>query len=277
MLQNNAPPQNTILRTKGNFLQKGPAVCDKACGKGRIYLCEQTAFPEQGHFFRKGGKPELLQLLANSLRTDFLNQRRIGAESRPCFGVNRKAKLRGKAHTAQHPQGILLKALCRLPHAADHACGNILLPMEGVAKALLGVIGNGVHGKIAAEQILIQLFGEGDLVRMAAVGIFAVDAIGCDLIIFMMQDDGNRAMLDARIKGMVEDGLGFLGQGGGGDVPILRHAPQNGIADTAPDDIRFVTALIQFIQNPDRVLRNGNIQLLQGFSSFSEIFAFIIP
>ena len=112
---------------------------------------------------------------------------------------------------------------------------------------------------------------------MAAVGIFAVDAIGCDLIIFMMQDDGNRAMLDARIKGVVEDGLGFLWQGGGGDVPILRHAPQNGIADTAPDDIRFVTALIQFIQNPDRVLRNGNIQLLQGFSSFSEIFAFIIP
>lgn len=76
------------------------------------------------------------------------------------------------------------------------------------------MIGNGVHGKIAAEQILIQLFGEGDLVRMAAVGIFAIDAIGCDLIIFMMQDDGNGAMLDARIKGMVEDGLGFLGQGG---------------------------------------------------------------
>ena len=144
--------------------------------------------------------------------------------------------------------------------------------MEGVAKALLGVIGNGVHGKIAAEQILIQLFGEGDLVRMAAVGIFAIDAIGCDLIIFMMQDDGNGAMLDARIKGMVEDGLGFLGQGGGGDIPILRYAPQNGIADTAPDDIRLMTALIQFIQNPDRVLRNGNIQLLQGFSSFSEFF-----
>ena len=33
-----------------------------------------------------------------------------------------------------------------------------------------------------------------------------------------------------------------------------------------------MTALIQFIQNPDRVLRNGNIQLLQGFSSFSEFF-----
>ena len=119
--------------------------------------------------------------------------------------------------------------------------------MEGIAEAFVGVIGNGVHGEVTAKQVFCQVFCEGDLVGVAAVGIFPIYTVGGHFVVFLVEDDCDGAVLDAGVEGVVEEGLRFFRQGGGGDIPVLGDTSQNGIADTAADDISLVAAFIQFI------------------------------
>ena len=116
--------------------------------------------------------------------------------------------------------------------------------MKGIAEAFFGMVGDGIHGEIPTQEVFRQVFGEGDFVGMAAVGILPVYAVGCHFIVFFMQHNGDGTVLDACVEGMVEKSFRFFRQGGSGDIPVLGDTAQNGIADTAADDIGFVAAFV---------------------------------
>ena len=87
------------------------------------------------------------------------------------LSVDAEGQPRRKTQCAQHPQGILRKALRRIADAADHAAAQVVLPAEEVCHGARCVGRHGVDRKIAARQIGCQLAQKVDPVRMAATQI----------------------------------------------------------------------------------------------------------
>ncbi len=95
---------------------------------------------------------------------------------------------------------------------------------------------------------------EDHLLRMAAVQILPVDPVGGDLIarqlLVLPHQNGDRAVLYARVDGPAEQGLHLLGLGGGGDVPIPGLPSQQRVPDTAAHRIGLEAGLLQGPQDP---------------------------
>ena len=148
-----------------------------------------------------------------------------------------KAQLGGKPQAPQNPQGVLGEAAGRLPHAAEQPGGQILLAVEQIHQAPLGMPGHGVDGEIPAGKVVLQAAGKGHGIRVAAVGIGPVAAEGGDfngVVPGGHPGDGavGRAGLHQALPGKA--GLCLLGQGAGGDVPVRGRLAQQGIPHAAP-------------------------------------------
>ena len=118
---------------------------------------------------------------------------------------------------------------------------QVRLSVEGVIHRPSKVCRHGVDGKIPAGQIFCQIRGKRDLFRVAVVGVSAIPAEGSGLHFALLTADGHRTVLQSRGNGPVAENLhGLLRQRGGGDVPILRHAAQQAVPDTAAYAVRLM-------------------------------------
>ena len=84
---------------------------------------------------------------------------------------------------------------------------------------------------------------------MAAVFVFSIHTVGRNLKAFLVQHDGYGAMLDSGVDGATEQLLYLLRSRRGGDIPVLRGSPQNGIPHTAAYHIGFESGRLNSFYN----------------------------
>ena len=105
-----------------------------------------------------------------------------------------EARLGGKAHGAEYPQRVLVKAFFGLAHAAYHALLHILPAAEQVKYIPAEVNAHRVHREVAAFKVALYIAHEGHAVGAAVVGIVAVAAVGGDLHLFAVNYHSQRAV-----------------------------------------------------------------------------------
>ena len=130
------------------------------------------------------------------------------------------------------------------------------------------VISHGIYGKIPAFQILLQAGRKLYLCGVAAILIFSVYTIGGYLKPLPSHHHRHRSMLNPGIDTAGKQSLHLLRPGGGGNVPILRLTPQNGIPYTPPHRIRLKAGSFNSVNNLFRSFRYFNMNIfLHGFLS----------
>ena len=153
---------------------------------------------------------------------------------------------RGEPQRPHDAQGVLVKALVRVAYAAQDAPAQVVPAAVQVGDIPPHIHGHGVHRQIAARQILRQRVGKVHGVGTAVVGVGAVGAEGGDLHGEAVLPDGDGAVAQAGGDTVSrKQGGHLLRSGGGGHVPILRHAAQQGIADAAAHGVGRKTGLLQ--------------------------------
>lgn len=159
-----------------------------------------------------------------------------------------EAEHRGEAQSAQHAQRVLVKALRRGAHTADHACGEIRLPSKQIHQSALRVICHRIDGEVAARKVLFQCTREGDRRRMAMILVDAVCAEGGDLQIHATAVQGLCAVLEPGLdqRPAAEGGSDLFGPRGRGDVVIVRHHAAQAVPHAAarPHRLRDRTAAV---------------------------------
>src|SRR5216683_3256248 len=88
----------------------------------------------------------------------------------------------GKAHGAQHAQLVFVEATMRVADGADYFLLEIVEPTDEIEHIFgLGIEQQSVDGKVAALDVKLSFGRKLHLVRMAAVRVSPVAAIGGDL------------------------------------------------------------------------------------------------
>lgn len=75
------------------------------------------------------------------------------------LGLNHKVQTAGKAHSTQHAQGVLVKAMLGIADSSDQFALQVTLAVVAVDKPALGMPGHSVDGKVAARQIVLERGG----------------------------------------------------------------------------------------------------------------------
>ncbi len=203
------------------------------------------------------GGEDAVHLLAHALARYAPELGRAGSERLLRGGIDGKAEAAREAHGAQDAQGVLLEAAARLPHRADHATEEVFPAAIGVKKPAVRVVGNRVHGEVAAGEVLAHVLHEANLVGMAHVGVGALDAVGGRLHGQAVHDGGHRAVLRARLVHLDAGGAqgtgGLLPRSGGRDVHVVARAAEERVADEAADDPRLVSRFLEHVDDAQGV------------------------
>ena len=174
---------------------------------------------------------------------------RVASDRVPRPGLERKAEPCGEAHRPHDAERVLVEARVRIADAADDAALDILHAAVEIHEAPLIVVGHRIDREIPAHQVVPQIRGERHLIRMAPVGVAAIDPVGRDLEAFVVQHDRHRAVPDPRVDGSSKAGLHLLRLRGRGDVPVLRGEGQHGISHTAANGIGFKPMPLQNVDD----------------------------
>ena len=172
-------------------------------------------------------------------------QQILFCKGRGCGGrVEIEAEDGGKSQGAKDAQSILVKAAVGVSDAADALSREIVLPAAGVHESGLRAPGHCVDGEIPAGEVVLDLRGKADLVRVAVVRVGAVCAEGRDLHRMPVQQKGDGPVLETGLDDALarKDGLGLLRPGGGRNVVIPRHTPHQRIAHAAADQEGGISA-----------------------------------
>ena len=202
---------------------------------------------------------QLRQLAAHALRREILQQRSIAVDGRRRLRRDLKAEHGRKAQRAQNAQSVLLKAAVRLAHAAHDTARNVLRPAADVHKSGARVVGQRVHRKIAAQQILAQAARKAHGVRAPVVGIVPVDAVGRDFERQAAEQNGHGAVLQPRLDQPLvgKDPLDLRGLGIGRDVPVPRRAAAQRVAHRTADDIGLPARRREAVERRMHLWRQG--------------------
>ena len=118
----------------------------------------------------------------------------------------------------------------------------------------------GVDGEVAPEGVFAGV-REGDGAGVTAVGIGRVGAVGGDFDHgAVVAHDGDDAEGLADGDGFGKQRLDAVGEGVGGDVPVLGRAAEEQVADAAADEQHFVAVCPQDAENFKRRGWNGGVQ-----------------
>ena len=214
---------------------------------------------------------QLGQLLADPLRRNVPQQFPAARQRRAGGRFDGKAQHGRKPQAAQDSEGILGKAPFRLAHAAQDSRFQIRPSFEGIIQRFPQICRHGIDGKIPPGQILRQGSGKRDLRRVAVVGICAVPAEGGGLHLSLRPAYRHRAVLQPRGNGFLpKDRHRLLRQGGGGHIPVPRHAAQQAVPDAAAHAVRLMSRLFQRLQSLLHI--GGNRQSLSVFLHISRPF-----
>ena len=175
---------------------------------------------------RPGRAQNFLQLSPHPLMGERSGQPRTPPDAPRRVGLELKAQLGGKAHPAEHPQGVLGKALFRLPHAPDELPPQILPSAEGIDHRPIRGQGHGVDGKIPPGQVLLQRGVEAHLPWVASVGIAALPPEGGDLHRPVPGEHGDRPVAHAGGDRTGKEGHHGLRPRRRGQVKVARRPSQ---------------------------------------------------
>ena len=138
----------------------------------------------------------------DALYPDFFNECGVFLQCGVSGIIHLKAQLCRKTNAPQYSQSILLESLGRFAHTTDERTADILLSAKGVTESFGRMVGNGVHGEIPPQKVLLQIGSERNLVGMSAVSIVPVSAVGGDFVIGFVQNNGAGAVLNTCVKGV---------------------------------------------------------------------------
>ena len=202
---------------------------------------------------------QLRQFTLHALRREILQQRSIAVDGRRRLRCDLKAEHGRKAQRAQDAQPVLLKATVGLAHTAHDAARNVLRPAADVHQPRARVVGQRVHRKIAAHEILAQTARKAHGVRPTVVGIVSIDAVGRDLERQTVEQDGHSAVPEPRLDEPLagKDPLDLRGHGIGRDVPVPRLAAAQRIAHRTADDIGLPARRREAVERRMHLWRQG--------------------
>ena len=209
---------------------------------------------------RASGGQDAVQLGAHALAGHGVELPRTGHEGLLRGGLDGEAQAAGKPHGAQHPQGVLLKAAAGLPHRADDAQPEVPLAAEGVEEAAARMVGHGVDGEVAAGQVLADVGHKADLVRVAAVGVGALHAVGGCLHREPVNHGGHGAVGHTRLVHLnarrAQHALGLLPGRGTGHVHVVAGTAHEGVAHPAAHDPGLVARRLQRVDHAHGIRRH---------------------
>ena len=90
--------------------------------------------------------------------------------------------------------------------------------------------GHRVDGKIAAGEVLFQVWHKHHIVRVPPVVVRAVSAESRDLKAFFVQQNGDGPVFDSRRDAARKERHDFLGQGRGRNVPVVDWSSEKCVA-----------------------------------------------
>ena len=143
---------------------------------------------------------------------------------------DRKAQLRGKAPSSEHPQRILPKPPFGVSYASDDSAFEVGFAIKAVGNTSVQVHGHRVNGKITAGEIFGQIWHKYHAVRVSSVVIRAVSAESRDLKAFSVQQNGDGPVFDSRRDAARKERHDFLGQGRGRNVPVVDRPSEKRVA-----------------------------------------------
>ena len=191
------------------------------------------------------GYQKLYKLCLDTLCTDMLQVPRHPRQCRFRILLHSKTKLCGKTHCTEHTKGILCKTFYRITDTTDDLPIDILHSAKQIHQSMLRMISHGVNGKISSFQIFLKTPGKGHGIRVTAIMIFSVHTVGCHLKALFAHHYSYCSMLDPRIYSSVKKLLHLLRKCGGSDIPVPRHPVQDGIPDTAANNICLIAGFIE--------------------------------
>lgn len=127
------------------------------------------------------GRKNALELNTHTLTRHGIEQRRTFGQSLFGRGFNHKVQAAGKAHRAQHAQGVLIKTALGIADSTNQLALQITLAVVAVDKPAFGMPGHSVDGKVAARQIVLERGGTLHTLGMATIGVKAIQAVRGDL------------------------------------------------------------------------------------------------
>ncbi len=151
--------------------------------------------------------------------------------------MDSKTKAGRKPQRPEHSQGVLLKALPGVAHAAYYPVCNIFAAVKRVYHFPRQGQGYGINGKIPSPQILINVRYETDGIRPAVVGVFPVGTESGDLHMALPKAHGDGPVLQPGRPGFGKQGHHLMGQGVGAYIPVMGPFAHDHIPDAAPNKI----------------------------------------
>ena len=180
------------------------------------------------------GRKNTLELNTHTLARYGIEQRRALSKRTLSLGLNHKVQTAGKAHRTQHAQGVLVKATLGITDSANQLALQITLAVVAVDKPALGMPGHGVDGKVAAGQIVLERGCTLDTLRMAPIGVKAIQAVRGDLDTLAIGNSRDSAKFNARLHDRdisgLERRLGLLPQAAAAHINIVAGASHQGVA-----------------------------------------------
>ena len=199
--------------------------------------------PQAGHGV--GRQQQLDQLVAHPLGRDDADALGHAGHRRHHLGGDLEAELGGEAGRAHHPQRVVGEGVLGPPRGAQHAVGEVDDAAERVLELLVGqgerhrVDREVAAGEVADQRVAVL---HGGLAALGVVGLRAVRR-DLDLPLAAAAADGPEGPADVPhgLGPALDQALGDLGGGRGGEVEVVLEPPEHRVADGTADQRDLLT------------------------------------
>ena len=171
------------------------------------------------------GDEDSLELNADALASDLVEQRRTFGEGLRRGRVHGKVESAGKAHRSQHAQRVLLKTAAGLTHRADLTTLQITATVVAVEQASGRMPSHGVHSEVTTSKVVFDARCTLNVLRMTTIGVKAVEPICRDFDAPAIHHGRDTTELDARFHdrdaARTQGSRAFLPRSAAADVDIV--------------------------------------------------------
>ena len=197
--------------------------------------------PRQGFqpITRPGAGENFVQLHLDAFPGNTFQQITVFLDGALCLRFKLKIEHTGKAHRAHDTQTVFLIAVRRITHTAHNAPLQILNALKIINDALIGMIRQGIDGKISTAQVFPQIIGKEHFLGVTMVLINAVDPIGGNLDRQATQEYCHSTVLQPCENNplLLKQFLHLLRQRFRTNIPVLWFFSQQAVPHTAAHQI----------------------------------------
>ena len=189
----------------------------------------------------RGREQHLEELVADALHRDHREAVEGGGHGGQGRLLDVEPELGREAQRAEGPEPVLAEALHGVAHRAHEAAAEISFAALGVEElSFEEVVGHGVHGEVAAPEVLLDGRGVLDVVGMAAIGVIGLGAEGRHLDLELLPKNRDGAVLDPRRHDAAVELDHLFGPGIRGNVEVAHGPSEEIIAHRPPDEVGFL-------------------------------------